>query len=322
MSNPLKRLMTRILPERYELSPFKIHPSIRHIWNALQSGEIDPVIDIYMSLDGATQSLVLEAITSIISEDNYFDKWQDHTRWNKEIALFRATFLLKRAWFYRGGGRGHEVEEEAFQRMFDLLDISIEVLKPLLKHPFLGQEACAQAINVLMGLNGNWNDISYVHGQMRTNTGWHFRGELNFLLASCEKWLGSHDAMFAHARQTAEAASQAPQISALIAAAHFERHMYHKRFDENIAAAKTYQKNEDMLAELEFHAKHVLAVTDQDTAEHIYAHNVFAGAFSEFGRFDLARPHFNAIGQRTTAYPWSYFWEEEVQAFYNKARGS
>ena len=322
MPNPLKRLITRILPERYELSPFKVHPSIRHIWNALENGEIDPVIDTYMSLDGPTQSLLLEAMTSIISEDNYLDKWQDHARSDKEIALFRATLLLNRAWFYRGGGRGNEVSEDAYQKMFDLLDISIEILKPLLEHPFLGQEACAQAINVLMGLNGNLNDITYVHVQMRANTGWHFRGELNLLLASCEKWLGSHDAMFTHARQTADTASQAPQMSALIAAAHFERHMYRKRFDENASAAKAYQENKDTLAELEFHSKHVLAVTDQDTAEHIYAHNVFAGTFSEFGRFDLARPHFDVIGQRTTTYPWSYFWEEEVQAFYNKARSS
>jgi len=322
MPNPLKRLMMRILPERFELSSFKVHPAIPHIWNDLQNGQIDTLIELYTGLDAANKTLVLEAITNIISEDSYFDKWQKHERCDKEIALSRATLLVKRAWFYRGAGRASEVNDDAFERMFDLLDISIELLKPLLEHPFLGQEACAQAITVLMGLNENWDDINYVHETMRTNTGWHLRGELNFLLVSCEKWLGSHDAMFAHARNTIDQARHAPHMSALIAAAHFERYIYFERFDGNAAAAKAYKENKDVLAEIEFHAKHVLAVTDQETAEHIYAHNIFAGTFSAFGRFDLARPHFDAIGQRTTAYPWTYFWEEEVQAFYNKARSA
>jgi len=56
------------------------------------------------------------------------------------------------------------------------------------------------------------------------------------LMALAEKWCGSHDLMFAFARDTAEAAPPESGLAALVAAAHVELWLYFHMKDDRDGA--------------------------------------------------------------------------------------
>jgi len=285
----------------------------------LQRAKYDKVLEVFDGLSPAQISLLVEAVSSVIVQDELLDEWFDNSNGPALACLLRGAILLKRAWVYRGWGRGHEVSEDSFERMYKALGTSLRSLTPIMDDSIYGSEACARLIRVHKGLSADWDDIDAVHTQMRSFENCNMIGEVHYLIASCEKWLGSHDKMFKFAINSAAQYPEYPELGALVAAAHFDRHMYWDRFDENHEEAIRYRADPNILEEIiEFRDK-LLSQYETDKEEHVLAHNIFAAVACEFEKFELATPSFMCIGQKVMAYPWAHFWEEELQSGYIKA---
>jgi len=256
--------------------------------------------------EGASFSYLVEAICESIEQDEYFDSWIADSDDADLPHLLRGATLLKRAWIYRGGGRGEEVTEDRFDRMGDALEKSLDSTVRILEHDAFGSEASARTIRTLMGLRDEWDELDEVHDVMRGFDKPNFFGELNYLIASCEKWLGSHEKMFDFARSTTRAFPDHPAFGALVAAAHWERHMHYERFEENEELAATYLTNKAVLMEVTSLSKRLLSEPSKEPYSDLLAHNIFAAFFGEADQYELARPHFNRIGHHIMRYPWEF----------------
>jgi len=285
----------------------------------LQQGQYEKVLEAFDGLPPAQISLLVEAVSSVIVQDDLLDDWFNNSNGPSVACLLRGAILLKRAWVYRGWGRGFEVTEDRIEKMYEALGRSLRSLTPIMDDPDYGSEACARLIRVHKGLSANWEDIDAIHQQMRSFGHCNMIGEVHYLIASCEKWLGSHDKMFEFAIETATNHPEFPELGALVAAAHFERHMYWNIFDDMPEQAKQYRTDKDNIDQITEFRDRLLTHYEPGKEEHILAHNIFAAAYCEFEKYELATPSFLCIGPKVMAYPWAHFWQEGLQSGYNEA---
>ena len=315
----MRKFIRKLFPIIYEANPHGLHPRVGPVLQGLLQRDYEKVQGAFAGLSPAEISLVTEGVSELIHQDDLLDHWFNDSNGPALAGLLRGTILLKRAWVYRGWGRGTEVSEDAFERMYGALRTALSSLTPVIDDPVYGSEACARLIKVYMGLNATWEELDPLLEKMWSYENINLMGEVYYLIASCEKWLGSHDKMFRFAESRAAQASQHPELGALMAAAHFERHMYWERFDENQAEADAYKNNiiykEDLI---DFRDK-LLKVYSPDNPNHILAHNIIAGVASEFGLYSVATPSFMAMNKRITPYPWDFLGDAFLQHSYNEA---
>ena len=272
-------------------------------------------------MTSSSRCLLLESISEIVQIDGFYDEWADQNDAPALAHLLRGSLQLKRAWVYRGYGRGTDVGEESFGKMDAALEISLRDLYPIIDDVLLGQEACARLIRSLMGVSegGGWAEIDSVHGHMRSFGDGHLLGEVNYLLASCEKWLGSHEKMFFQARETVKDFKTNPNMGALVAVAHWEKHMHIERFEEDEVAASAYLADGEVMEEVTLLSQKLLEAPQLNFTDGVIAHNIFAAFFCEFSRYDLARPHFDRMGKCIIRYPWEFFLDGDLQKMYNRS---
>lgn len=315
----LGKLVSRILPQKYAYAPFNISLHIRPFNDLLRSGDTEGAVNFYKSLSASERTLLVEAASEAISSDDFFDDWYDAGNGPPLAGLLRGALLVKRAWFYRGGGRGKDVSEQQWQNMEGALVKAVNSLKPLLGDPAYGTEANARCIRAAKGLGLSWDELDTLLENMRQDGKLHLYGEIDYLVASCEKWLGSHDKMFEHAFAVAARYPHSPEAGAMMAAAHFERLLYYAAFDQDGAKAESYITDAKVLGELRTASRRVMSASSHDHPDYIVAHNIFAAAFYYFDCIADAKPHFDHMGEQVLPYPWRHFSADDIQEAYTKA---
>ncbi len=315
----MRRLIQKLFPISYPYRPALLHPRVSNVVHHLLQQDHKEVTNLFDGLSSCEISLLNEGVSELVQQDDLLDSWFDDSNGPALSCLLRGTIMLKRAWYYRGWGRGEDVSDDRFGRMYWALDMALNSLAPIVDHPKYGSEACARLIKVQKGLDASWDDIDAVLNQMWSFENINLIGETNYLIASCEKWLGSHDKMFQFAKDRASYRSDHPELGALLAVAHYERHMYLERFDEDQTAADKYKSNPAIIDDLLSNRSHLLETTNSPKDSYVFAHNIFAGVLSEFGQYELAMPHFEAIGSSASPYPWHFIGIHRLQHMYNKA---
>lgn len=313
------KLVSRILPQKYTYVPFNISLHIRPFNDLLRSGDTKGAITFYESLSATEQTLLIEATSEAISSDDFFDDWYDGGNGPALSGLLRGALLIKRAWFHRGSGRGKDVSEAGWKGMENALRQAIESLKPILHNPIYGCEANARCIRAAKGLGLSWDQLNILLENMRQGGKLHLDGELDYLVACCEKWLGSHDKMFEHAFSVVARYPHSPETGAVMAAAHFERLFYYAVFDQDVAKTESYMTDAKVLGELRTASRRLMSASSHDHPDYIVAHNIFAGVFYYFDCVADAKPHFEHMGEQVLPYPWRHFSADELQLAYTHA---
>ena len=302
-----RNLIDRILPELYEFNPFNLHPKLATAVAYCNARQWRELSSLYENLDHFQAHFITDGLAHLIKDDTFFDGWCEKNRGYYLPHLLRGALLLKRAWIYRGYGRGEDVTDARAIKFYDTLEISFAELTAAANLDQEKSEASALAIRALMGLGGDWSDIDSAYQRMRKPGEFNFTGEINYLVASCEKWHGSHEKMFAFSRRT-YANNSHPAVAGLIAEAHHEKYMYLAAFEEDEDAAIAYLDDETVGTELlEASRRLIDGTTDSARYETLEAHGYFAMIFSLAKRFDHAEIHFETIGQSITHQPWDFY---------------
>lgn len=315
----IDRMVARVVPDRYRMSHYAIHPGANDFLDLVEQEQYDDITASFLPLPASEKSLLVQAVSAIIEQDEYFDYWTTLKSGSALAHLMRGALLINRAAFYRGGGLGSELSEQAVMQMLNALRAAISSLERVRGDAGLGQEAAAWMIRGTMTSDYDWDFRRKLLTELRTLPAPHLAGELRYLVASCEKWFGSHDEMFQHARNSLVHFKTNPEAGALIAAAHYERHMYYDRFDEKPEMARAYLADPETMDEIIAASERLLSAPPSSPLDFVPAHNVFAAIFSEARRFDLAKPHFIGMEGRILAYPWYHHDDWQLQRWYNEA---
>lgn len=143
----------------------------------------------------------------------------------------------------------------------------------------------------------------------------HFRGQLQLLQRLCPKWGGSWEA----AQEFADAcAAQAPPGSpAAVLGAVVQLERWHELIHTEHDEAEDYVEDTAQHAALTRAAAASVLHPDFDSGRHhaIECHGVFAALHSLAGRRQDAVPHFRALGNRLSAFPWEYVDSDPVAEF-------
>ena len=311
------KIKTALMPKLYTYDPEKLHPKARLFLGLCNAGHYQDASHLFYAETTHERTYLLEAVSDMVAQDDFYDEWFDNSNGPPLSCLLRGYLLAQRAWHYRGYGRGEEVSDENANLMYETLKKAYNSLLPIISDQEIGQDACAKLIRVLMGVNAEWEQIDEVLTSLRGYETPHLFGELNYLIASCEKWLGNHDKMYRCAHDACELYPNDPTITALHAVTHWERQLYYDIFDKNEREGNEYRNNADILKDMTYRSKHFLKSSNAEQSQSVPAHNFYAAFFCDRGEYDLAQPHFAKIKTRVVAYPWSFYEDKYLHQVYN-----
>lgn len=138
------------------------------------------------------------------------------------LLLWAGAARVQAAWKIRTAARARDVGAERFRRFHAFLEPAAE---PLLRAAGLDDED-PDPWNILqwycMGMGIRREDSDKMWLQLCARDSWHWAGRVTRLQVLCEKWYGSHEEMFAFARETAALASPGDPCLTLLPQAHRE----------------------------------------------------------------------------------------------------
>lgn len=215
------------------------------------------------------------------------------------------------AWEARGAALASQTSQEQFREFFRRLKMAENCLDEVVERD--PTDATAWSFLVTSGM-GRQVDRAEVErrfaGAIRQHP-WHQRAHTAMLQYLCRKWYGSHEEMFAFARQAAARSPAGSPLAALVADAHIEYWLDLPSGDD----AK-YMSQPEVVAELNAAANHsVRHPAFQRRPGWPAVHNTFAFAFACAGAWREAAEQFDIIGDQLTEWPWRYFRNEGVAAF-------
>lgn len=152
--------------------------------------------------------------------------------------LVRGRLLIASAWAARGSGRAESVSEADWQIFTSDLEQARTHLERAADTDVADPTALAFLIKVAIGVDPEAAE-GYFHRACERDPGHHLAHEL-MLLALCQKWHGSHEAMFELARDAADAAPAGSSLPMLLVTAHLEHWLYAAHFDGQPALASAF----------------------------------------------------------------------------------
>ncbi|MDT0331988.1 hypothetical protein [Nocardiopsis lambiniae] len=141
------------------------------------------------------------------------------------LLLLGGTTRLKASWEARGSGWASGVGEDRFRRFFELLEPAV---RPLTRAAELAPEDPRPWNNLQwygLGMQVRREELDRVWLELCARDSWHHRGRYSRLQVLCEKWQGSHEEMFAFARENASLSGPGDACLGLLPAAHKEHIM-------------------------------------------------------------------------------------------------
>jgi hypothetical protein len=225
--------------------------------------------------------------------------------------LVRGAHGVHWAWEARGAARADQTSEEQFREFFRRLKMAENCLDAVIERDPSDATAWSFLVTSGMGRQLDRAEVERRFAGAVARHPWHLRAHNAMLQYLCEKWYGSHEDMFAFARQAAAKAPAGSPLAGLVADAHIEYWLDLPSGDD----AK-YMSQPEVIAELNAAAdQSVRHPAFQRRPGWLRIHNTFAFAFVCAGDWRSAAQQFDIIGDMLTEWPWRYFRNDGVSAF-------
>lgn len=244
------------------------------------------------------------------------------TRDNPDLWLWLGETIIREAWAIRGGGYASTVGGDRFKVFWSTLKNAYEPLQEAARldpHDAVPWE-CQMWFALGMQLDRDESDEIWRQLVVRCPTLW--MGHWARLQALCDKWQGSHEEMYAFARETVDRAPEGSLLPGILPLAHFEYWMREEdRLLDAGKGAMALFKQELKL----FGGQNLTEVKAADDKwrrgmrPHLYdigAHHLFGGFYARcLDEDDRARWHLSRVGNRVASAPWDYLPGSSVENF-------
>ncbi|KOG43135.1 hypothetical protein AQJ84_31200 [Streptomyces resistomycificus] len=213
-----------------------------------------------------------------------------------------ADRYVRIGWGIRSDLRAKHVSQEQFDQFHDWLRRAEQILIDVCAEQPAYAPAWTVRLITARGLSLGQSEARRRYDRLTAHHPHHYPAQMQLLQQLCPKWGGSWDAAHGFAREAAAAAPDGSHAGALVALAHLEHWL---ELDGGEAGA--YMRGLPVRDDLRFAAQVSVLHSDHRAGWYgIGAHSAFALAFSLGGHFEDALPHFTALGDRASDFPWSY----------------
>ncbi|WP_246561753.1 hypothetical protein [Streptomyces roseirectus] len=230
------------------------------------------------------------------------------------------TILAKRyviiGWDIRGAAFAKDVSREQFDRFHAWLRRAEQLLIQVCAEQPAYAPAWYVRITLARGLELGQAEARRRYDRLRAHQPHVYGAQAALLQQLCPKWGGSWEAAHGFAAEATREAPDGAPTGVLVADAHIEHWL---ALDDGQGIA--YLRGTGVLQDLRNAAAiSVLHPAYRPDLSAVAAHSTFAMAFSLGGHHADAAPHFAALGDRASEYPWSYV--ADPKAFFLRHRKS
>ncbi|MFJ1863682.1 hypothetical protein ACIOD1_03540 [Streptomyces sp. NPDC088097] len=299
------------------LEPIEQFPVLADLRSAVLRNDLDAVLGTFASLtDEDDRALACRTVAEAANARLFL---QHAMKGRPGDPLLRAVFadhLIMAGWNIRTGQRAEHVSRAQFDSFHaHLREAEVLLIDLCAEHPDHALAWYLRVINA-RGLELGTGEAVRRHERLAEHHPHHYSGQMQLLQKLCPKWGGTFEEAHEFARARAEAAPEGGPHGALVALAQME-HYLELRKDGDRAAAESYLREPAQHTALaRAAARSVLHPAARADAFHaVGAHNAFAAAHSAAGRHAEAAPHFRALGDRASSFPWGYVDNDAEAAF-------
>jgi hypothetical protein len=239
---------------------------------------------------------------------DWIDRWHAERNDRSEPWLIRGALRIGEAWKARGSGRADDVDDDAWPVFFERLgEAEADLREAILRDE---TDAIPWAYLLITGsaLDQEVTELRerFNEAQRRDPQGW--LAPWQALNALSEKWCGSHDIMFAFAREIGGGSPQGSQLHALIAEAHLHRWQYFSMEDPPNPREQSRYFDDGAVQ------KDLRRAWERGPGSPLFKPGrfangqlaLFAFAFSLGDDRDLSREAFEKLNNHLTIAPWSH----------------
>ncbi|MFF3438456.1 hypothetical protein [Streptosporangium sp. NPDC002721] len=230
-----------------------------------------------------------------------------------DILLWFGNTLINEAWAIRGGSYANAVGSDRFKMFFSTLSNAHEPLLEAARSRPEDPVPWECMIWFALGMQLGRPEQDAIWDELTSRCPTLFAGHWGRLQAVAEKWGGSHEEMFEHARKAVALAPAGNPLTAMLPLAHLEyllseegRLVEQNKMMAYMKFSMTYF-SESVIGELK-EAERRWTADARPHPRDLDAHHLFGGVFfRETDTHDLAARHLAQVGNRVgEAAPWGY----------------
>jgi len=252
------------------------------------------------------------------------DRWEQAEPENPDAVLVRARSLIMRAWEVRGSGWARYVGANAAEEFQRLLLMALPLTDRAATLAPDDPTPWAQRLLLATALGAHREAFERTWAEVVARNPAHREAHNFKLMYLCRKWHGSHEEMFAFARQAADAAPDGSPLLVLPVQARAEWAMSECSNNttlRNIMAVNEVWRNDPGLrAELDRAVNRWFAAPARKHAMWYHDLNYLAYGLVKANRYAEAKPVFTAIGPYMEEIPWGWIGVNDRKEFLNARR--
>ncbi|MFJ3925736.1 hypothetical protein [Streptomyces sp. NPDC090022] len=232
-----------------------------------------------------------------------------------------AQRLVQAGWDVRTAARAEHVSRRQFDAFFAHLRQAEQLLIDVCaEYPAYGLAWYVRIITG-RGLELGQSETRRRHDRLAEHHPHHYSGQLQLLQQLCPKWGGTWEAADAFVRDAVAKAPEGNPNGALVAVLQME-HYLELTEKESKQAAERHLRDPGRHARLVDAARRSVLhpAFRPDSHQAVGAHSAFAAAHSVAGRPADAAPHFRALGDHASEFPWGYVGNGDHEAAFVRHR--
>ncbi|MBE1488555.1 DUF4034 domain-containing protein [Plantactinospora soyae] len=260
--------------------------------------------------DPDTRAYLMEAVGEVDGIQDWIGDWVAAEPESTLPLLVQGCHAVHWAWEARGGKRAENTGQDQFREFFRRLRIAENLLDDVVARDPDDVTARTWLVTSSRGRQVDADEARFRFDEVVKRHPGHVVAHEQRLQYLCAKWFGSHEQMFAFAREATAAAPNGSLLPELLAVAHIEK--WHRM---PVEESDAYMQSDEVRAELLAAAEKSIFHPDfRRPFAYVPRASAFALALELAHEFEAAARVFELLGDNVSGWPWNYV-NEPVAAF-------
>ena len=237
----------------------------------------------------------------------WLDEWCGASAASRFPWLVRGVHSINWAWQARGSGTGNTVSAEGAASFVSRLETAEQDLRKAAEIDPLDPTPWSRLITVAQGLGRDLSARRDFFAEATRRDPLNVNAHIRLMIALSWKWGGSHDEMFAVARDATARAPEGHALHVVLVEAHIERCLAYGMEGQS-ESFEVYLRTDEAVRDIETAwARSIGSPRWRPTATAVRRRNTFAFCFWRLRQAERARKELRSTRGIVTQSPWAFF---------------